>query len=117
MFWGGRRSRLRCREGRSWRGLLRCGRETGMLLVGRELNINEKVIVCQRCSWRGIGVELSTGLAQVTSMPMYFYAFRCPDCLSFDLARRGKLLPFRRRPTIADENERGTPAKSKHAMS
>lgn len=88
-----------------------------MLLVGRELNITEKVIVCQRCSWRGIGVELSRGLAQVTSMPMYFYAFRCPECLSFDLTRRGKLLPFRTRPTIADENERGTPAKSKRAMS
>jgi hypothetical protein len=86
-----------------------------MLSVGRELKIHDKVVICRSCSWRGVGAELSAGLIQVTSTPMFFYAYRCPACLSFDIARRGKLLPFRIRPTIALADEHGTQAAAQHA--
>jgi len=90
-----------------------------MLSVGRELNIKHKRVVCQMCSWQGTGAELSTGLVQVTSAPIYFYVYRCPECGSFDLARKGKLLQFRLRTSAAQEDtvahEEATPSKSERA--
>lgn len=87
-----------------------------MLSVGRELNINDKRVVCRTCSWEGAGAELPAGLIPVTATPMYFYAYRCPACGGFDLARKGKLLQFRLRPTIAQDDQEATPSKSEHAM-
>jgi hypothetical protein len=74
-----------------------------MLSVGRELHINNKSVVCRMCDWEGPGVELSTGLVQVNGADLYFYAYRCPACRSFDVSLKGKLLRFR--PRLIDENE------------
>ena len=76
-----------------------------MLWVGRELEIRTRGIVCQECSWRGAGAELSTGLVRINSTAMYFYAYRCPECLSFDLAKPARLLQFKRRSSTANEEE------------
>ena len=76
-----------------------------MLSVGRELKINDKRVVCHTCSWEGVGAELSTGLVQLTPTAIYFYVYRCPECGSFDLTRKGKLLQFQLRRTIAQETE------------
>lgn len=77
-----------------------------MLSVGRELNISNKRVICRTCSWEGAGAELSAGLVQVTETPIYFYAYRCPECGSFELARKGKLLQFRARASArGDEDE------------
>ena len=81
-----------------------------MLSVGRELNINNKRVVCHKCSWEGVGAELSTGLIQLTPAPLYFYVYRCPGCGSFDLTRKGKLLQFRlRRPMAQEAEDNATP--------
>jgi len=88
-----------------------------MLLVGRELYINDKQIVCRMCSWEGAGDQLHTGLVQVSSTPMYFYAYRCPECCSFDLVRQGKLLQFRSEPAITREDRNVLPANSLHLPS
>jgi len=74
-----------------------------MLSVGRELHINNKSVVCRVCDWDGLGVDLSTGLVQVTGADLYFYAYRCPACGSFDVGLKGKLLRFR--TNLVDENE------------
>lgn len=87
-----------------------------MLSVGRELNISNKRVVCQTCSWEGAGAEMSAGLIQVTATPIYFYVYRCPECGSFELARKGKLLQFRLRTTASQEDEEAAPFKSEHAM-
>ena len=87
-----------------------------MLSVGRELNIKNKRVACQSCSWEGAGAELLTGLIQVTSSPIYLYAYRCPECDSFELARKGKLLQFQFRTAVAQEVEEAEPSKSEHAM-
>ena len=76
-----------------------------MLSVGRELKITHKQIVCRSCSWEGAGAELSAGLIQVSSEHIYFYAYRCPKCGSFEVARKGKLLMFRRRSGLAQAEE------------
>ena len=89
-----------------------------MLSVGRELNINNKRIVCKTCCWQGVGAELAAGLFQVTSAPIYLYVYRCPDCASFELARKGTLLQFRPRVAVAQEvEEEPTVRKSEHAIS
>jgi hypothetical protein len=90
-------------------------RQSQMLSVGRELNIRNKCVVCRSCSWEGAGAELSAGLIQVTSSPIYFYVYRCPECASYELARKGKLLHFRFHATVEEAEEAG-PAKSEHAM-
>jgi uncharacterized Zn finger protein len=87
-----------------------------MLSVGRELNISNKRVVCQTCSWEGPGAELSAGLIQVTAAPIYFYVYRCPECGSFELARKGTLLQFRLRSTVAQEEE-SAPSKSERTVS
>lgn len=68
-----------------------------MLSVGREINIESKHLLCRKCAWQGRGAELSTGLVRVIHTDIYVYAYRCPQCESFDLASKGKLLPFRSR--------------------
>lgn len=87
-----------------------------MLSVGRELKIHDKCVVCHTCSWEGAGAELSTGLVRSTPAPIYFYIYRCPDCGSFDLTRKGKLLQFRLRTTVAREDEDVVPSKPERAM-
>jgi hypothetical protein len=76
-----------------------------MLSVGRELNISNKRVVCRTCSWEGAGAELPAGLVQIDSAPIYFYVYRCPECGSFELARKGKLLQFRPRNAVAQADE------------
>jgi len=68
-----------------------------MLSVGREINIENRSLLCRRCSWQGLAAELSTGLVRITHSDIYVYAYRCPACESFDLALKGKLLAFRAR--------------------
>jgi hypothetical protein len=91
-----------------------------MLSVGRELKIHDKCVVCHTCSWEGAGAELSTGLIQLTHAPIYFYVYRCPECGSFELARKGKLLQFRLRTTVAQEDtvahEEAAPSNAERAM-
>jgi predicted RNA-binding Zn-ribbon protein involved in translation (DUF1610 family) len=87
-----------------------------MLSIGRELNIRNKRVVCTACLWEGVGVELSAGLIQTTCAPIYFYVYRCPECGSVELARKGKLLPFRLRVTIGQGTEEAGRSNSGHAM-
>jgi len=68
-----------------------------MLSVGREINIETRNLLCRKCGWQGCGFELPTGLARINQSQIYLYAYRCPECGSFDLAARGKLLAFRTR--------------------
>ena len=72
-----------------------------MLSVGREINIETRNLLCQKCAWQGRGAELSTGLVRVSHSDIYVYAYRCPECSSFDLASKAKLLAFRSRLTSA----------------
>lgn len=76
-----------------------------MLSVGRELNIHDKSVVCRICSWEGAGSELSTGLIRLTPTPIFFYAYRCPECGSFELTRKGKLLEFRARANAREDED------------
>jgi hypothetical protein len=87
-----------------------------MLSVGRELNISNKRVVCNACSWEGAGVELSAGLIQTSCAPIYFYVYRCPECASVELARKGKLLQFRLSATVAQGVKEAGSSKSEHAM-
>ena len=87
-----------------------------MLWVGRELKIRETGIVCQGCSWRGAGAELSTGLVRITSTAMYFYAYRCPECLSYDVARPARLLQFKKRAEATAQEEQETPTQSQQTF-
>ena len=68
-----------------------------MLSVGREIHIENKNLLCRKCAWQGCGAELSTGLVRVSQSDIYLYAYRCPECESFDLSSKGKLLAFRSR--------------------
>ena len=72
-----------------------------MLSVGRETNIESKNLLCRKCAWQGRGAELSTGLVRVMRSDIYVYAYRCPECESFDLILKAKLLVFRSRITSA----------------
>lgn len=86
-----------------------------MLSVGRELNISHKQIVCRSCPWEGAGAELSAGLIKITSAHIYSYAYRCPECGSFEVARKGTLLLFRRRPSPAREQGDETTGSAERA--
>jgi hypothetical protein len=68
-----------------------------MLSVGREINIKSNNLLCRKCAWQGRGVELPTGLVRLNQTEIYLYAYRCPECGSFDLASKGKVLAFRPR--------------------
>lgn len=68
---------------------------SSMLSVGREIDINDKSILCSDCAWEGTGMELSCGLMRVSRQACFLYAYRCPACLSFNIMRKGKLLKFR----------------------
>jgi hypothetical protein len=72
-----------------------------MLPVGREINIQTKKLVCRVCAWEGRGAELSSGLIRISHTDIYLYAYRCPECGSFDVASKGKLLAFRSRVTLS----------------
>ena len=76
-----------------------------MLSVGREINIENKDLLCRNCAWQGRATELSTGLLRVNHTDIYLYAYRCPECESFDLASKGKLLAFRSRSTMTIPDE------------
>ena len=80
-----------------------------MLSVGRELRIHNERVACQSCLWEGVGAELSTGLAPLTPAQIYLYVYRCPECGSFELARKGKLLQFRPHRITAEEDEEAAP--------
>ena len=79
-----------------------------MLSVGREINIETKTLLCRKCDWQGRGVELSTGLVKISHSDIYMYAYRCPECGSFDLVSKGKLLAFTSRAAsvIPDTTQR-----------
>lgn len=66
-----------------------------MLSVGREIKIETRNLLCRKCDWQGCGVELPTGLVRINQTHIYLYAYRCPECGSFDLAAKGKVLAFR----------------------
>ncbi|HXG94741.1 MAG TPA: hypothetical protein VNN73_20535 [Blastocatellia bacterium] len=66
-----------------------------MLSIGREINISQKEVVCRKCHWEGAGSQLSIGLIEIAHTQMYLAAYRCPQCHSFDVNRKGKLLEFR----------------------
>jgi hypothetical protein len=72
-----------------------------MLPVGREVNIQTKNLICRECAWEGRGAELLSGLIRITQTDIYLYAYRCPECGSFDVASKGKLLSFRSRVASA----------------
>lgn len=80
-----------------------------MLPVGREINIETKNLICRECGWEGRGAELSSGLIRISRTDIYLYAYRCPECGSFDLASKGKLLAFRSRVALSAP---GTPQRS-----
>jgi hypothetical protein len=65
-----------------------------MLSVGRELNITERRFICHQCRWEGIGPELKTGLVRISRSDIYLYSYRCPECESYDVVWKGKLLAF-----------------------
>lgn len=72
-----------------------------MLSVGRQYDLNNESIHCQACFWDGVQGQLKTGLFPINHS-LHLYAYRCPDCGSFDLQIKGKLLSFRLRK-IGDE--------------
>ena len=65
-----------------------------MLSVGREINIAAKRFICRGCPWEGVGPDLSTGLVRVCNSDIYLYSYRCPECGSYDVVSKGKLLAF-----------------------
>lgn len=65
-----------------------------MLSVGRETNIAARRFLCRECVWEGVGPALSTGLVRISHSDMYLCAYRCPECGSYDVASKGKLLAF-----------------------
>jgi RNase P subunit RPR2 len=66
-----------------------------MLSVGREIRIARKDVFCRNCHWESTGNNLSTGLIRIDHAYIYLVAYRCPECGSFDVAYKGKLLQFR----------------------
>lgn len=75
-----------------------------MLSVGREINIESKNLLCRKCAWQGHGVELPAGLVRINQTEIYLYAYRCPECGSFDLLSKGKVLAFRPRiPSVTPD--------------
>ena len=75
-----------------------------MLSVGREINIETRNLLCRKCGWQGRGAGLPAGLVRINQTEIYLYAYRCPECGSFDLASKGKVLAFRPRiPSVTPE--------------
>ena len=66
-----------------------------MLSVGREINIATKNLLCRKCGWQGRGNDLLTGLVRISQTEIYVYVYQCPECGSFDLLSKGKVLAFR----------------------
>ena len=66
-----------------------------MLSVGREISIETKNLLCGKCAWQGCGHDLPTGLVRISQTDIYLYAYQCPECRSFDLLSKGKVLAFR----------------------
>lgn len=83
-----------------------------MLSVGRELKICDEHVLCQSCSWEGAGLDLSTGFALIDPTPIYHFVYRCPQCGSFDLNRKGKLLHFRLREQGAQHSGEAISSKA-----
>src|SRR5689334_17944118 len=75
-----------------------------MLLVGRELYIQDQPVTCIECGWDGVGGELATGSLPALQIKAYVYAYRCAHCGSFEVRRKARVLTFRR-PAKADESE------------
>jgi hypothetical protein len=75
-----------------------------MLLVGRELYIQDQPVTCIECGWDGVGGELNTGHLPAQHIQAYVYAYRCAHCGSFDVRRKARVLAFRR-PAKIDESE------------
>ena len=65
-----------------------------MLSVGREINIAAQCLICGECPWEGGGPELKTGLVRINLSDIYLYSYRCPECESYEVASKGKLLAF-----------------------
>ena len=66
-----------------------------MLSVGREPHIATKELFCRNCAWQGGGIGLPAGLLKISGTEIFLYAYRCPECDSFDLFSKGKVLAFR----------------------
>jgi hypothetical protein len=66
-----------------------------MLSVGRQLKLREQIILCRECLWDGASIQLQTGLVQISDSKLRIYAYRCPECGSFNLGIKGKLIPFK----------------------
>lgn len=88
-----------------------------MLSVGREINIETTHLICRKCAWQGRGVELAAGLVRINQTEIYLYAYRCPECGSFDLAAKGKVLAFRlRRQSIAPDTIQSSTGDEAHSV-
>lgn len=87
-----------------------------MLSVGRELNISDKPLACLTCTWEGDGAELSTGLVPANDGGLQVYAYRCPVCNSFNVNRKGKLLPFRKLSPTHEESQETSTSILNHTM-
>lgn len=74
-----------------------------MLSVGRQLKLQEEVILCRECLWDGASIQLQTGLVQISDSNLQIYAYRCPECGSFNLGIKGKLIPFKLKNTSGSE--------------
>ena len=85
-----------------------------MLSVGREINIGRDGVVCRECAWEGVGSSLSTALARIAAA-IYLYAYRCPDCGSFDLTRKGRVLEFRLQSAADRESDPATSSATQNA--
>ena len=66
-----------------------------MLTVGREIGIQERVVVCGQCAWQDAGARLSIGLTWIKVLAAYLCVYSCPECDSFDIGYLAKVLPFR----------------------
>lgn len=86
-----------------------------MLSVGREINIETKTLLCRKCDWQGPSVQLSTGLVKINRSQIFMYAYRCPECGSFDVVSKGKLLAFRSRASSATMPDTTQPTEADEA--
>jgi hypothetical protein len=79
-----------------------------MLSVGRQFNLEGKVILCRKCLWQGSNALLQTGLVPITNSKIHVYAYRCPECGSFNLGLQGKLLNFKLKNRPEDGEEQSS---------
>ncbi len=90
-----------------------------MFSVGRALHLEKKVILCRKCLWEGSSILLKTGLVPISGSKTHLYAYCCPECGSFTLGIKGKLLNFKMQFCIADAQpayrlEDSNPATGNH---